>query len=229
MQREPNPSPAGSRRLQPSPRIAQRGRVATQLAGTRSRQVRTSGQASLPGNHRRARAFPTRAAWARALLAGGVLAAFAAGAGGAAVKVWEREEVIPTYLAGEAEPNPMFYFGRNSQGAEGRVYPYPLYDRLTNVKSNQVYRVVYLENEYVRLGILPAIGGRLFEAVDKSNGYNFVYRQHVIKPALIGLIGAWISGGIEWNIPHHHRATTFLPVQYRVEAGADGSRLFILE
>jgi tetratricopeptide (TPR) repeat protein len=158
------------------------------------------------------------------VLAGGVLAAFAAGAGGAAVKVSEREEVIPTYLAGEPEPNPMFYFGRNSQGAEGRVYPYPLYDGLTNVKSNKVYRLVYLENEYVRLGILPAIGGRLFEAVDKSNGYNFVYRQHVIKPALIGLIGAWISGGIEWNIPHHHRATTFLPVQYRIEQGADGSK-----
>ena len=89
----------------------------------------------------------------------------------------------------------MFYFGRNSQGAEGRVYPYPLYDKLTGVKSNKVYRVVYLENEYVRIGILPEIGGRLFEAVDKSNGYNFIYRQHVIKPALIGLIGAWISGG----------------------------------
>ena len=77
---------------------------------------------------------------------------------------------------------------------------------------------------YIRLGILPEVGGRLFEAVDKSNNYDFVYRQHVIKPALIGLIGAWISGGIEWNIPHHHRASTFLPVQYRIEEGADGSR-----
>jgi tetratricopeptide (TPR) repeat protein len=152
------------------------------------------------------------------------LPAFVAGALGASVKVTERQEVIPTYLAGEPEPNPMFYFGRNSQGAEGRVYPYPLYDRLTGVRSNKVYRVVWLENEYVRIGILPEIGGRLFEAVDKSNGYNFIYRQHVIKPALIGLIGAWISGGIEWNIPHHHRATTFLPVQYRVEANADGSQ-----
>jgi len=152
---------------------------------------------------------------------------FAAGlfdlqAGG--VKVNEQTIVIPTYLAGEPEPNPMFYFGRGSQGAAGRVYPYPLYDALTNIKSNKAYRIVYLENEYVRIGILPEIGGRLFEAVDKSNGYNFIYRQHVIKPALIGLIGAWISGGIEWNIPHHHRATTFLPVQYRVEANPDGSR-----
>jgi tetratricopeptide (TPR) repeat protein len=141
-----------------------------------------------------------------------------------AVKVSEQNIVIPTYLAGDPEPNPMFHLGRSSQGAEGRVYPYPLYDTLTNVKSNKTYRIVYLENEYVRIGVLPEIGGRLFEAVDKSNGYNFIYRQHVIKPALIGLIGAWISGGIEWNIPHHHRATTFLPVQYRVENGADGSK-----
>jgi tetratricopeptide (TPR) repeat protein len=140
------------------------------------------------------------------------------------VRVSEQELSIPTYLAGDPEPNPMFYFGGNSQGAEGRVYPYPLYDTLTHVKSNKVYRIVYLENEYVRLGVLPEIGGRLFEAVDKSNGYNWVYRQHVIKPALIGLIGAWMSGGLEWNIPHHHRATTFLPVQYRIEAEPDGSK-----
>ena len=153
-----------------------------------------------------------------------VVAAFQSGLVNAApVAVREENIVLPTYLAGEPEPNPMFYFGRNSQGAEGRVYPYPLYDSLTGVKSNKTYRIVYLENEFVRIGVLPEIGGRLFEAVDKSNGYNWVYRQHVIKPALIGLIGAWMSGGIEWNIPHHHRASTFMPVQYKVEEHADGS------
>jgi hypothetical protein len=137
-----------------------------------------------------------------------------------------REEniTIPTYPADPPELNPMFYFGGNSQGAQGRIYPYPLYDTLTHTLSNKTYRIVYLENEYVRIGILPEIGGRLFEAVDKSNGYDFVYRQHVIKPAPIGLIGAWMSGGIEWNIPHHHRASTFLPVQYRVETNTDGSK-----
>jgi len=63
-----------------------------------------------------------------------------------------------------------------------------------------------------------------YYSVDKSNNYDFIYHQHVIKPALIGLIGAWISGGIEWNIPHHHRATTFLPVQERVDENEDGSK-----
>jgi tetratricopeptide (TPR) repeat protein len=141
-----------------------------------------------------------------------------------AVRAWEENVAIPTYAAGDPEPNPMFYFGRASQGAQGRVYPYPLYDSLTGVKEEKVYRMVRLENEYIKIGILPEIGGRLFEAVDKTNNYDFIYHQHVIKPALIGLIGAWISGGIEWNIPHHHRATTFLPVQSKIEENSDGSK-----
>ncbi len=140
------------------------------------------------------------------------------------VRVWEEKIVIPTYLAGPPEPNPMFFFGRASQGAQGPVYPYPMYDSLTGRKVDTTYTAVYLENEYLRIGVLPEIGGRIFEGIDKTNGYNFIYRQHVIKPALIGLIGAWISGGLEWNIPHHHRASTFIPVQYRMEENADGSK-----
>lgn len=140
------------------------------------------------------------------------------------VKVWEEKIVIPTYAIGAPEPNPIFNLGRNSQGAQGIVYPYPLYDSLTHKKADKAYKIVYLENQYIKIGVLPELGGRLFEGVDKTNNYNFVYRQHVIKPALIGLIGAWISGGIEWNIPHHHRATTVLPVQYRIEHNPDGSQ-----
>ena len=140
------------------------------------------------------------------------------------VKLSEVDEVIPTYLMDPPDPNPMFYFGSESQGAQGRIYPYPLYDNLTNTKAARTYHVVYLENEYLRIAILPEIGGRLFSALDKTNNYDFIYHQHVIKPSLIGLIGAWISGGIEWNIPHHHRASTFLPVQYRTEENPDGSK-----
>ena len=149
---------------------------------------------------------------------------FALAADTSAVKVWEEKAVIPTYLAGAPELNPMFFFGRASQGAQGPVYPYPMYDSLTGKKVDKTYTLVHIENEYIRLGILPELGGRIFEGVDKTNNYNFVYRQHVIKPALIGLIGAWISGGVEWNIPHHHRASTFTPVQYSVEENADGSK-----
>ncbi len=161
---------------------------------------------------------------AQAILSTLLLLLASAAAAQAPVTVREVSTTIPTYLVGEPEKNPIFYLGRASQGAEGRVYPYPLYDTLTNRKVDKTYRLVYLENEYVRFGVLPEIGGRLFEGYDKTNGYHFLYRQHVIKPALIGLIGAWISGGVEWNIPHHHRATTFIPVQDKTESHADGSK-----
>src|SRR5512137_1681083 len=130
----------------------------------------------------------------------------------AQVRAWEDTIVLPTYEIGPSEPNPIFYSGRAYQSAKGPIYPYPLLDKLTDVKRDKTYRILTLENEYVRIGVLPEIGGRIFEAVDKTNGYDFVYRQHVIKPALIGMLGAWISGGVEWNIPHHHRATSFMPV-----------------
>lgn len=145
-------------------------------------------------------------------------------AGQGEVKVYEHVEDIPTYLSGPPEPNPMFFFGRGTQGAEQRIYPYPLFDNLTHEKKPKAYNLVYLENDFVKIGIAPALGGRIFSAVDKSNNYDFIYRQHVIKPALIGLTGAWISGGVEWNIPHHHRASTFSPVQYNIETHADGSK-----
>src|ERR1035437_10071132 len=78
-------------------------------------------------------------------------------------KVWETPMVTPTYLAGDPEPNPMFYFGRQSQGAQAPVYPYPMFDTLTGKKADKTYRIVYLENEYLRIGVLPEIGGRIFE------------------------------------------------------------------
>jgi tetratricopeptide (TPR) repeat protein len=141
-----------------------------------------------------------------------------------AVRIWEEDVIIPTYPAGEPDPNPMFYFGRVYQGAEGKVYPYPLYDKLTGIRRDKSYKMVYLENEYIKIGILPEIGGRIFSALDKTNNYNFIYTQHVVKPALIGMLGAWISGGMEWNIPHHHRASSFLPVQYCLTENPDYSK-----
>ena len=118
----------------------------------------------------------------------------------------------------------MFYAGRGYQGAQGPVYPYPLLDQLGETRQDKAYRALWLENEFVRLSILPEIGGRIFSAEDKTNGYPFFYRQHVVKPALIGMAGAWISGGVEWNVMHHHRATTFMPVQSAIVENADGSR-----
>ena len=69
-------------------------------------------------------------------------AAFAADDSG--VRVWETKAVIPTYLAGDPEPNPIFFSGRASQGAQGSVYPYPMYDSLTGKKVDKTYTIVYL-------------------------------------------------------------------------------------
>ncbi|MHB1033131.1 MAG: DUF5107 domain-containing protein [Pirellulales bacterium] len=136
----------------------------------------------------------------------------------------EQTLVIPTYQVGPAEPNPIFYAGRSYQGAKGPVYPYPLFDRLTDVRQDKSYRAVLLENQYVQFSVLPELGGRIFTGLDKTNQYDFFYRQHVIKPALIGMIGAWISGGVEWNIPHHHRASTFIAVDHKLVENPDGSK-----
>ena len=141
----------------------------------------------------------------------------------AEVRVWETNLVIPTYLAAPPSPVPRFYEGRTYQGAKATFYPYPVQDVLTDIKTNKSYKALFLENDYVQISVLPELGGRIFSAMDKANGYDFFYRQHVIKPALIGMLGAWISGGVEWNVPHHHRATSFMPVDYTTTTNADGS------
>ena len=139
------------------------------------------------------------------------------------VKVWEEPLTLPTYLTRAPDKNPMFFRGQSYQGASRYIYPYALSDNLTDKKTDKTYRAVYLENEYIKLCVLPEIGGRLFYATDKTNGYELFYRQHVIKPANIGMLGAWISGGVEFCVFHHHRASTNLPVDYRLEQNEDGS------
>ncbi len=141
-----------------------------------------------------------------------------------AVRAWEESLTIPTYEIGKADPNPSFDVGRAYQRARAPIYPYAMLDTITDRKTDKSYRAVYIENRYVKLCILPELGGRLFSALDKTNGYDFVYRQSVIKPALVGMMGAWISGGVEWNVPHHHRSTTFMPVRREIEEHPDGSR-----
>lgn len=75
------------------------------------------------------------------------------------VRVWEEEVLLPAYPAMPADPNPMLLEKRVYQGSSGKVYPNPFTDRLSTEKSERTYRAIYLENEYVRLMILPEIGG----------------------------------------------------------------------
>ena len=140
------------------------------------------------------------------------------------VRIWEQPLVVPTYKLDPPDSNPMFYDGQAYQGAKKKIYPYPFQDKLTDIREDKTYNAIYLENRYLEISFLPELGGRLFSALDKTNNYDFFYRQHVIKPALIGMLGAWISGGIEWCVLHHHRATTFMPVDYTLVENPDDSK-----
>ena len=140
------------------------------------------------------------------------------------VKIWEENVVIPTYGIGAADKNPMFLESRVYQGSSGRIYPYPTIEKIYDEKEDKTYHAVWLENEYLKVMILPELGGRIQRAYDKTNHYDFVYYNHVIKPALVGLCGPWISGGIEFNWPQHHRPTTFSPVDYLLIENPDGSK-----
>ncbi|NWK55272.1 DUF5107 domain-containing protein [Verrucomicrobiaceae bacterium N1E253] len=132
---------------------------------------------------------------------------------------------IPTYPLGEPEKNPLFFEKRVYQGSCGKVYPVPFVDKVYDEPVDASYQSVLLENDFVRLSMLPEIGGRIFTGQDKTNNnYDFFYRQDVIKPALVGLAGPWISGGVEFNWPQHHRPGTYLPTDIHIEEESDGAR-----
>ena len=130
---------------------------------------------------------------------------------------------IPTYEIGKAEKNPIFLEKRVYQGSSGVVYPYPVIESIANEPTPHEWKVVFLENEYIKVMIMPELGGRIQMAYDKIKQRHFVYYNHVIKPALVGLTGPWISGGIEFNWPQHHRPSTYLPVDCDIVENEDGS------
>jgi len=130
---------------------------------------------------------------------------------------------IPTYPLPDPSPHPMFFEKRVYQGSSGKVYPLRFHERVSDSPTDTAWDAVTLENEYVRLEVLPELGGRIHRGLDKTINYDFFYHQHVIKPALVGLAGPWISGGVEFNWPQHHRPSTYLPVDTHVERHSDGA------
>lgn len=139
------------------------------------------------------------------------------------VKAWKEKVVIPTYEVGKPEKNPIFLEKRVYQGSSGVVYPYPVIESISDEKTDREWNAVFIENEYIKVMVLPELGGRIQMAYDKIKKRHFVYYNHVIKPALVGLAGPWISGGIEFNWPQHHRPSTYMPVDCTIEENADGS------
>lgn len=140
------------------------------------------------------------------------------------VLVRVEDRVIPTYVVGAPDKNPMFLENRVYQGSSGVIYPHPIIERVADEKTDLSYQAIFLENKYLEIMLLPELGGRVQMARDKTNDFHFVYYNRVIKPALVGLTGPWISGGIEFNWPQHHRPSAFQPVDYRIDDNDDGSK-----
>jgi len=131
---------------------------------------------------------------------------------------------IPTYKPGAPESLPMFFENKPYQGASGRLYPIPFTTKISDDKKDVAYNAAILENEYIYLEVLPEIGGKIQRALDKTTGYDFVYHNKVIKPAMVGVAGPWVSGGIEFNWPQHHRPTTFMPLEAEIRENENGEK-----
>jgi tetratricopeptide (TPR) repeat protein len=140
------------------------------------------------------------------------------------VNIWEEQVIIPTYEIGKPNKNAMFFEKRVYQGSSGVVYPNAIVEKISDVKTDKAYTGLFIENEYLKIMILPELGGRIQMAYDKIRDRHFIYYNQVIKPALVGLTGPWISGGIEFNWPQHHRPSTFEPIDYTIEENSDGSK-----
>ncbi|GAA1955209.1 DUF5107 domain-containing protein [Agromyces allii] len=136
---------------------------------------------------------------------------------------WYEPVEIPTYEPHDPSTFPMYLDQRVYQGSSGRVYPLPFTERIDSVPTLRRWNAIHVENQYIRVMILPELGGRIHVAYDKTTDYDFFYRNNVIKPALVGLAGSWMSGGVEFNWPQHHRPATFLPVDSTIETHDDGS------
>jgi tetratricopeptide (TPR) repeat protein len=153
-------------------------------------------------------------------------AAFAQEQPRTAARVWEAPLSLPTYELGPPDPNPPLFDRARTRGRPS--YPYPLLDSLTNKRVDKTYRAVFLENEYLRVTVLPELGGKLYAIYDKTAGRDTLYTNHVVKYAMVGIRGAWTSGGIEWNFPDGHTLTTVSPVDYVMRMEEDGSAAVIV-
>lgn len=142
------------------------------------------------------------------------------------VKAWEGSITLPTYtLPQEQDPNPHYaWFGEGES-----YYPYTTMDLLGVEIEEVVWRAYFLENEYLKITCLPDIGGRVYSVLDKSTGEEMFYKNEVIKPGLYAMRGAWISGGIEWNIgPRSHGVTSYSAVDVATQQHEDGSASLII-
>jgi len=149
-------------------------------------------------------------------------------ASSAEVKAWQGTITVPTY-GWEEDINPKLWalesqakFATTVRGSI--VYPYPMQDHLSRTKVDRTYKALFLENEYLKVTCLPELGGRLHSVFDKTEQKEMFHYNKVIKPGMIAMRGAWISGGVEWNAgPQGHTVTCVSPVDSLIGQNPDGS------
>jgi tetratricopeptide (TPR) repeat protein len=134
------------------------------------------------------------------------------------VRGWQGTITIPTYELGPPDPNPPFALVNPHP-----VYPYSMLDDLSDQRAPQTYRAIYLENQYLKITILPELGGHVYSVFDKLNHREMLYRNRVIKYGLVGPRGAWIAGGMEFSFPFAHTTDTVSTVESALRQNADGS------
>lgn len=140
------------------------------------------------------------------------------------VDLKREKQIIPTYVPRKPIELPMFFEHKPYQGASGRLYPLPFSDSISDDKTDVAYDIFTIENEYIKTQVAPELGGKILRGYDKKRDYDFIYYNEVVKPALVGLAGPWISGGIEFNWPQHHRPTTYMQLEAYAEENTDGSK-----
>ncbi len=131
--------------------------------------------------------------------------------------VHESWRTFKTYEFSDPDPVPIYF-------SDVKIYPYHKYEGYTHEPVDREWKVVTLENEYIAVYVLPEVGGKVWGAIEKSTGEEFIYRNEVMKFRNISMRGPWTSGGIEFNfgiIGHHPSTAT--PVDYVTMENEDGS------
>ncbi|WP_033325742.1 DUF5107 domain-containing protein [Promicromonospora sukumoe] len=142
---------------------------------------------------------------------------------GRAAAAWEAPLNLTTYAPLPPDRFPAYLDRRVYQGSSGRVYPLPFHHQIADEPHQRAWRAVHLENEWLRVVVLPELGGRIHVARERGSGRDLFWTNPVIKPALVGLAGPWVAGGVELNWPQHHRPATYLPVDVEIEEEPDGA------
>src|SRR5579872_6154393 len=148
-----------------------------------------------------------------------IAADLAGAADGIRAEAWVDAVSLPSYPLGTASANPQFPIYTH----ETANYPYPLLKTFTQQREVRAWRTLNLENQFLACRVLPDIGGHLYGCKDKRSGREMFYANPVIKPADIGLRGAWDALGIESNFPIGHTRDSISKVDYAVSRDPDGS------